>query len=176
MRHNLIYIGSTSGTINIRDIRAGIEIIARINAHKSKVSCLITSKHNTHVFYSAGADGIINAYDLRNLEQSYNTDQPQQKYGITCLYEANNGKIYSGGAEGLRIWDNIHNKSCMIRSACALINGEIKKVSLQYVDCISANDDESELYISNIPIGITVLSPKYGIEEFGEDIAQLSQS
>jgi aspartate ammonia-lyase len=70
-------------------------------------------------------------------------------------------------------YDPYKNKK--IRSAHAIINGETKKVSLQYVDCITANDDESELYISNVPTGITVLSPHYGLEEFVDDIKVAEQ-
>jgi hypothetical protein len=94
------------------------------------------------------------------------------------MYETNDGKkIYSGGADGIRIWNVSDGQSPLqpqeMHAVYTTINNKIKpETTLQYVDCITANDDESELYIANVPSRITVLRQPntYTIEETIENI------
>jgi hypothetical protein len=184
---NLVYLGNSRGGISLFDIRSD-NALDMFDQHTGLVSCLITSQHNDHIFYSGGMDGFINVYDLRKLSRKQRTIE-SQKDAINCMYESNNEKalysrIYSGGTtNGVRIYDfntattdicdPYQNKK--IRSVYAFIDNKVKKISLQYVDCITTNEDESELYISNVPTGITVLSPDYGLEEFADDITIAEQ-
>lgn len=165
MLHNkLLYAGSSHGHINVHDIRFE-DMENTWGAHNDRVSCLIACKHNDQLFYSGSFDGSIKKWDLRNLKKCLQSFE-HQKYGIACMYQTNDGKkIYSGGADGIRIWD-VNNEQPLLKpqeihAAYAMIDNEIKQeTNLQYVDCITANDNESELYIANHS-GITVLHPTY---------------
>jgi WD40 repeat protein len=177
LRDKLLYAGSSHGHINVHDIRTE-DTSNTFKAHKDRVSCLIACKHNDQLFYSGSFDGSIKKWDIRNLKECLQSFE-HQKYGIGCMYQTNDGKkIYSGGADGIRIWDVSNEqpplKPWEIHAAYTLIDNEIKQeTNLHYVDCIAANDDESELYIANIPSGVTILRPlhMYTLEEF-IDIAQ----
>jgi WD40 repeat protein len=169
MTHNhTLYTGSKN-SIYVRDFHTGITTKIP-QAHTERVSCLIPSKHNDRIFYSGSFDSTVKQWDIRKLETP--TQQYSHKNGISCLYESNDGKkLYAGGADGLTSWDTNNPKSFShIHSAYTVIDGTIKKVSLQYIDCITANDNESEMYIANLPTGITVLSPQYTIEELVKDL------
>ncbi len=177
MLHNkLLYAGSSKGCVNLHDIRSE-DVHNSFQAHKHRVSCLIACKHNDQHFYSGSFDGSIKQWDLRNITECLHSFE-HQKYGITCMYQSNDGqKIYSGGADGIRIWDISADKNVQqpkeIHAVYGCKNNKITiKANLNYVDCIAVNDDESEIYIANIPSGITVLhqSDIYSIEKLMEKI------
>jgi WD40 repeat protein len=182
IHNNITYTGSSCGDISLCNIHSANSIDIP-KAHNGRISCLIVSKHNDNIFYSGSTDGTIKEWDLRKITANVDSEDKikirstkPQKNGISCIYESNDGKkMYAGNADGILIWDDINDPQSNLHKICSaygIINKEIKKINLQYVDCITANDNESEIYIANIPTGITVLSPT-GIEEFAEEFAHI---
>jgi WD40 repeat protein len=164
LRNNVLYVGSSFGRINIRDIRVKNQQKSGIfEAHKDRVSCLIGGKNNGNIFYSGSFDGEIKKWDTRNLKTCTKT-LSKQKHGIACMYESNDGNtLISGGADGIRLWDARDNAILLSYDDDIRFFTSEKQIlaqSLFFVDSIAVNDDETELYVATAPRGVVVLGFK----------------
>jgi WD40 repeat protein len=179
MRNNIVYIGSGDGDISSIDVRSS-DITNTRSAHDNRISCIIGCKKDDNLFYTGSFDGTIKLFDIRNLKQATKEIQ-NQDHGITCIYESNDGKkLFSGGADGVRIWDIADSENAplnvqKIRSMCHRVKENLESKNLQFIDSIAANDDETELYIANVPCGVTVLASKYSFDELSTNLLAITK-
>jgi WD40 repeat protein len=128
------FIRATTNIIDIYDVRAG-KYVHALDAHEGSIRCLIKSKQDTD-FYSAGFDGKIKLWDIRNVEMCKRECLGPER-SINCLQEGAEGYLLFGGRDGLEVWDMTADEP----SAKNII-------AEKYVHDMVHDSDEAKVYIS----------------------------